>query len=473
MPSTASTTYQDGIEAKLLTAVSTTTTTGITLKIKQINGVTPTAPTAAHRLHVIQKTALVNKHEIFGVAAGTTQSGQTVTLGTVTRALPLSDGTTFTGTGTAQSFAAGADVILSWDAHDAAQSAKLDIANTFTAANTFSGLVTYSGGLLPTGTTNYLQVPSLTTTQRNALTPANGMIVYDSTIGVHYQYIGGTWTTFATGTVVNMSLTEAGKAEAATVAEQASHAAAGGTGALAVPTTNNLVTLGADATWVSGAIPTLNTSKFIDGSIGGTGVASPALGALLIGGGAGLAMTQLAVGVAGTAPISNGTTLVSSAISSSTIPANVFTDFVKRTDAISGSTPKDLTGQYTIGAGTLAVGRSYEIIYRGTAAVDGGDATLTFNIGAANVSLGTYSASAATNTWEITGYVTCLVTGGSGSVIYSFRFKDTNGATQEVQTTTAVSLDTTGANIIKITWTGNAGTGGNIYTYQAIINRYN
>lgn len=136
MPSTASTTYQDYIEGKLLAAIDTGKTTGVTVKIRQVNGVTPTWPTAAHRLKIVQKTATNNKVEEFGVAAGTSQVGQTVTLGTLTRALPLDDGTDFTGSGTAQTFAAGADVFLAWDAHDAAQSAKKDLANTFTENQT-------------------------------------------------------------------------------------------------------------------------------------------------------------------------------------------------------------------------------------------------------------------------------------------------------------------------------------------------
>lgn len=139
MPSTASSTYQDFIEGKLIAAIGTGTTTGITVKIKQVNGATPTWPTAAHRIKIVQKTATNNKVEKLGIASGTSQSGQTVTLGTATRALSLSDGTTFSGSaGTAQSFAAGADVFITWDNHDAAQSAKLDLANTFTTHQTIS-----------------------------------------------------------------------------------------------------------------------------------------------------------------------------------------------------------------------------------------------------------------------------------------------------------------------------------------------
>lgn len=138
MPSTASTVYQDGIEAKLITPVTTSTSTGITVKVKQINGSTPTFPTAAVRLHVLQRTALVNKHEVWDVAAGSSQSLQTVTLGTVTRALSLSDGTSFAATGTAQSFSAGADLLLSWDTHDAAMTPKKDLANTFSDHQTIA-----------------------------------------------------------------------------------------------------------------------------------------------------------------------------------------------------------------------------------------------------------------------------------------------------------------------------------------------
>jgi hypothetical protein len=138
MPSTAAAGYKDLLEGKLLAGVSTSTTTGITLKVKQVNGATPTWTTIAHRVKVIQRTATNNKAELWDVAAGTSQSGTTVTLGTVTRALSLTDGTSFAATGTAQSFAAGADVFLSWDAHDAAQTPKLDIANSFAANQTIT-----------------------------------------------------------------------------------------------------------------------------------------------------------------------------------------------------------------------------------------------------------------------------------------------------------------------------------------------
>lgn len=45
-------------------------------------------------------------------------------------------------------------------------------------------------------TTGAFSPPRLTTTQKNALTPANGMIVYDSTLNKFQGYENGAWTSF-------------------------------------------------------------------------------------------------------------------------------------------------------------------------------------------------------------------------------------------------------------------------------------
>ena len=63
---------------------------------------------------------------------------------------------------------------------------------------------------------------NVTTAQRTALTGvANGAVVFDTDLGVLYQYIGGAWATFATGATSNASDTVAGKVELATGAERA------------------------------------------------------------------------------------------------------------------------------------------------------------------------------------------------------------------------------------------------------------
>ncbi len=356
MGSTASTTYQDLIEGKLTAAVSAGTTTNVIVKVKQINMATPTWPTAAHRLKVIQRTATNNKAEVWQVAAGTTQVGQTVTLGTLTRALPLSSGTDFTGSGTAQSFAAGADVFLAWDAHDAAMTPKLDITNAFTGANSFVGTSTFNAPIVISGATTYLQVPSLTTTQRLALTPTNGMIVYDSTIGVLYQYIGGAWSTFATGTVVNAANTTAGKVDIATTTEIAAL-----TGTDATSGALNALTVGVVSitSASSGKIPALNTGGLLDVAIGGTGKASPATGTLLIGAGTS-AMTSIGPGTAGQVPVSNGSTLaMGTAGANSRVPYSAAGDSAANTDASTGALYT--VHQYTIPANDLIAGVAYMI----------------------------------------------------------------------------------------------------------------
>lgn len=66
-----------------------------------------------------------------------------------------------------------------------------------------------------TGTTTAgLKVKSLTTAQRDAISnAANGDIIYNSTTWVMNQYIGGAWTTFATGTIANATTSVAGKVQ--------------------------------------------------------------------------------------------------------------------------------------------------------------------------------------------------------------------------------------------------------------------
>ena len=86
-----------------------------------------------------------------------------------------------------------------------------------------------------TGTTTaWLKVKSLTTTQRDAVSnAANGDIIYNSTTGELNQYIAGSWSAVASGSVQpNASATVAGKVEIATSAESIAGTDTGGTGAL-------------------------------------------------------------------------------------------------------------------------------------------------------------------------------------------------------------------------------------------------
>ena len=60
------------------------------------------------------------------------------------------------------------------------------------------GVPTIQGGLIVDNSlgTEYLTVPALTTAQRDALTPVNGMMIYNSTLAVHQRRENGAWISY-------------------------------------------------------------------------------------------------------------------------------------------------------------------------------------------------------------------------------------------------------------------------------------
>lgn len=110
-------------------------------------------------------------------------------------------------------------------------------------SNTWTGNQTINGNLSVTGTVatkwitftwtdNYwLRLKSLTTTQRNALTPTTWDAIYNSTTGTVQTYYGGTWNDNGTSTTPNASTTVAGKVEKADSWEVTAWTATGWTGA--------------------------------------------------------------------------------------------------------------------------------------------------------------------------------------------------------------------------------------------------
>jgi len=349
-----------------------------------------------------------------------------------------------------------------------------NVANAFTAANTFSALSTFNAPVIVAGTSSYVKLPELTTTQRDALTPAEGMLLKNSTTGTVQQYVGGAWASIGTDATPNMSTTVAGKAESATVAEQAAHTAIGGTGATLVPVVGNLVTLGADSTWISGAIPTLNTAKFIDGSIGGLGSATPVLGAIKIGAGAGLAMTDIGPGTDGQVVQSNGTTLAMTTLT----PQCVVNTAGLNTATLTDVTSVDLQGTYSVGAASMVAGTRYDVVWSGTTTMNGGHASIwTLAIGALTFGITVTNTGAYTdNQFSIKGSILCVVSGASGKVLFDFETQTIGSATAKVRTmsTTTGSLDTTVANTIKMSVAGDvAGAAGNVKQYLFTVHRTN
>lgn len=92
-----------------------------------------------------------------------------------------------------------------------------------------------TGPLSFSGATNSgIRANNLTTTQRDALTPAEGMIVMNTTEGVLQKYETGAWSDFSSGSVSNASTTVSGKVEVGTQTEVDTPTDTGGTGATVV-----------------------------------------------------------------------------------------------------------------------------------------------------------------------------------------------------------------------------------------------
>ena len=163
------------------------------------------------------------------------------------------------GASTAQTHASGAKVIISdnwqtWKDIATAINSKLD-----TTGGTVTGSIDFSGAVAT------FRTPNLTTVEKLALaSPANGMLVFDTTLGELQQYNGGSWLTFAAGsTQPNASETVAGKVEQATSAEALAATDVGSTGAslFVVPSLINammgaLVPTGTVLNYAGAAAPT-------------------------------------------------------------------------------------------------------------------------------------------------------------------------------------------------------------------------
>lgn len=128
---------------------------------------------------------------------------------------------------------------------------------------------TMTGQLNFSGTTHAgVKMISLTTAQRLALTAANGMIVYDSDLGMNMQYTSGSWKSIDTGTATpNGSTTVNGTWQGATVAQQGTATATGSTGASLLVQNQFLIKTSSGA-GDENKIPVLNSSgQFASGFI--------------------------------------------------------------------------------------------------------------------------------------------------------------------------------------------------------------
>ena len=400
-------------------------------------------------------------------SASVNATTKVTTLSGCVRGLPVTNTTPdFTG-GTGRIWAKGASIKVIDSASYNQSMALKNAVNAFTAANSFAGLVTSTAGINMSGTTSYLRVPQLTTAQRIALAGANGMIVYDTDLSVHYQYISGAWTTFATGTVSNAANNTGGKVDLATAAENAAGTATDATSGSpnVIPTS---IVKATSTGAVNGTVPMLNSAVMLDGSIGGTGVASPVLGAILIGGGAGLAMTPIGPGTSGQVPVSNGTTLAMAEASTRFKTYKSTTNLLASKDAV-GNTASEtaFTTTYTIPANFfLATGDAMFINLFGYTQSKGssaGSMTLKVKFGSTVVST-IMAATMTDNTeqpWNSRLRIVCATQGASGKLYVDSYVRYEGSSTKDYYThaydsnnnSLGVSFDTTGSASLTVTCT--------------------
>lgn len=262
-PSTAVAAFDKGRLAAGISASDTTITVGPIYKT--VNGVrTKQGFDSTSGEFIISQGDYQERGSFEGSSVNSTTKVTSLT--TCTRGLPVTNITAnFTG-GTGRAWPKGAYITVIDSASYNQSSVFKNVANSFTAVQTFGtgGAVRFSGT-----DTSGLRVKTLTTAERDALTPANGDLIYNSSTGVLNQYIAGAWSEVGDTGTSNASTTVAGKVEEATAAELGVGTAEGGTGArlfinpsLAVKTSsgavdeNKIPVLNADGALAIGHIAT-------------------------------------------------------------------------------------------------------------------------------------------------------------------------------------------------------------------------
>jgi len=259
--SSTPTDYSNLCTGALAAAITTSTSTGVTVTADTFltpagNGAV-TWPTGNQIWKVSRKTRTNTQVEFLGVES-LSQSGTAITTGAIVRYLP-SNGSSLASQGSGLTFPAGSTVELVWHAWNAEQSFYKDVVNTITG----SGAIRSSST-----TTPIIRLNNVTTTQRNAMTPSNGDMVYDTTDNLTYGYVGGAWTNLTGGSVADSTTASKGKIQQADLA-------AVNAGTLNRALTADLVKQNSTGA-AQGNIVALNSSAVVDKTLLATGTPTSA-----------------------------------------------------------------------------------------------------------------------------------------------------------------------------------------------------
>lgn len=260
-PPTAVAPFDSGYLSAGITAGATTIT--VSPIVKTVNGVNVKQGfDTTSGLAVISQGDYFERISFEGSSVNATTKVTTLT--GVTRGLSVNSTTTSFSGGTGRIWRKGANITVVADASYFQSAAFKAVANTWTALQTFSSGVTL------TGTTAVLTLNTLTSTQRDALTPAEGMMIKNSTTNTIQMYIGGAWVNTGTDATPNAANGVAGKFDLATLAEVVADTNVDATsGAINVIPVSLLKETSSGA--ARGNIPKLNASAKVDISLLATG----------------------------------------------------------------------------------------------------------------------------------------------------------------------------------------------------------
>src|SRR3990167_1283126 len=200
--------YGNNVTGRLKAQISTTKASGITVTADSFRTPGGTAsvtfPTGPMILKLSRKVGSLTLVEYIGVESAS-QSSDTVTLGTTTRYISPTDGTTFVSQGAGLSFPSGSIVELNWAVQQGENTLFKNNVNELTG----SGRITKAGS-----GSAIINIPSVTTTERDAFEVTKvGDVIRSETLGIWQIYEPGEWVAFSSGAVVNAGYATAGKVE--------------------------------------------------------------------------------------------------------------------------------------------------------------------------------------------------------------------------------------------------------------------
>lgn len=197
---------------------------------------------------------------------------------------------------------------------------------------------------------------------------------------------------------------------------------------------------------------------------GHTGLSTITTGGLLVGAGTSN-MTIIGPGTTGQVPLSNGTTIVMGTPPTFDRVLYVAPDNTAAVGA-SSTAEVDTDNTYTLGAADATVGATYRFYASGKYTMNSGTLTVKLKAGAVTLFSLVSSTTGSNKYWELSGQITCQSTGASGAFSFGF-FGMVNSATPTLFTqdgNTAITIDTTGTNVLKTSAQFSASDAGHAFT---------